>query len=618
MNHLRNCTRRSVRAAAASAMTAAVVAASLAGCQSPFASDEAFKEDHYSQSVLVRDLMRSGAISGLEQSPTINGGIHEMARVDATGPAPASAPAPQPATLDAVSVIGLPEAALDMPEPQVKLSLQDAVFRTVNHALAIKVNSYQPGISEAALIQAEAVFDPSVFGQSNWASTDEPANPSPTTTNGQAWTNQLGVRETLPTGATVSAFAQTIYHDLALAPGATNAINYQSALNLTIDQPLLRGFGSDYNQASIYLAQRDLRVSQADFKKTVIQTISSAEKAYQNLVLARTAVEINERLVIASRETYDIIYKRLGLDVTKESMGLVQTSLLQHEESLLTAQENYRNASDALKNIMNDPELPTRSNILINPIDRPTSAPFNYSSEECIVQALEQRPEMEEARLKLEQANIVVKVSKEDLLPHLDLVAGMQSNALDGSLERSFAHTISPANFIDWNAGVSLDFPLGNRAAESALVGNQLKQRQAIENMMQVADNVVADVKSNLHAVLSGYTDIQYLDRVRVAAADTIEGNIELTPIRPKDPADLNVKLQEQQALASAELALATAIVNYNIAVEQLEAAKGTLLEYDHIALDHPPLARPKNSFNDWFFNGQSVIPIPSTWTGGK
>ena len=288
---------------------------------------------------------------------TINGGIHESARVDSAGPdtEPASERGSGRASLDVVSMIGLPQAALNMPEPVVKLTLQDTIYRAAKHSLAIKVDAYNPGIKETALIQAEAAFDPVVFGQSNWTNTDEPVTPSPTTFNGQSWNNQIGIKELLPSGGTISAFGQVIYHDLPLAPGTINNVNYQSALNLTLDQPLLKGFGNDVNQAQIYLAQRDLRISNADFKKTAINSIGDVEEAYHNVFLARTNVEIDERLVIASQQTYNLIYARRDLDVTKESLQLALTALYGREEALGIAQQTYRLASDKLKSLINDP-----------------------------------------------------------------------------------------------------------------------------------------------------------------------------------------------------------------------------------------------------------------------
>lgn len=570
-------------------------------------------DEGYTESLLARELLRGNVSPEIFGSTTINGGIHESAPVDSTGPATApttTAPAATQASLDMVSLFGMPEAALNQTEPHVKLSLQDAIYRAAKHSLAIKVDSYTPGISEAALIQAESVFDPVIFGHSNWSNTDTPASPVQLVTNGQSWDNEIGVKELLPSGATVSAFAQTIYYDLPSASTSFNRINYTSALNLTITQPLLKGFGSDYSEEQIYLAQRDLRISAVDFKKTALTSIGQVEEAYYDVVSTKTIVEIDERLAIAGQQTYNLMWDRRNLDVTKESLELALTALYQRQEQLIRDQENYRLASDNLKSLINDPEMPTASNILIDPTDLPTVEPFSYSAQDCIMRALQQRPEMVEQRLKIEKADITVRFDKNGLLPQLDLTAGMQTNAINNSLENSFAQTISPANFISWNAGVTMQFPLGNRAAEAQLVGDELSRRQAVENLMNVAEQVVEDVKTQLHGVLSGYIDIQALDKVRLAAAATIEGNLDLEPIRPKTPEALQTKLQEQQALAAAETQLVQAIVNYNKSIERVERSQGTLLEFDHISLDHPPLPHIKNSFGNWFFNGHTLLPF--------
>ena len=58
------------------------------------------------------------------------------------------------------------------------------------------------------------------------------------------------------------------------------------------------------------------------------------------------------------------------------------------------------------------------------------------------------------------------------------------------------------------------------------------------------------------------------------------------------------MKLDSQQRLANAELLEVQALVNYNLALMKLETAKGTLLEYNRIAIDRPP----EKDDNDWKF----------------
>src|SRR5206468_3368051 len=138
------------------------------------------------------------------------------------------------------------------------------------------------------------------FGSSQWSKVDEPffTPKNPGFTNGNQWTNQIGVKRLLPTGGTMSAIANLNYRDIDPAGLQGNGhgsvadslagirTTYVSNFGLEISQPLLRSFGSDVVNANIYLAQRDYRESLAQFKLDVLKAVSDAEEAYHNLALS--------------------------------------------------------------------------------------------------------------------------------------------------------------------------------------------------------------------------------------------------------------------------------------------------------------------------------------------
>ncbi len=324
-------------------------------------------------------------------------------------------------------------------------------------------------------------------------------------------------------------------------------------------------------------------------------------------MLARTNVEIFDRLVKASEQTDELVQARKDLDATKASLNQASSALSTRRVALLQAQRSYREASDKLKNLINDPEISIRENALINPTDKPVAEPIMYSTAECIETALRQRTELQEARLQLEKADIVVKVAKNDLLPQLDMVVGLQSNGLQNDFDAAFGSTVNPMNSMDFNAGVKLSFPLGNRLAEATLNRRQNERRQVMAQMFQEAEQVVDDVKINLRQLLTLYQEIQLDDQARIEAGNEFEGIIEIEDIRAKTPEFLQLKLDSQANLASTEQALAQAIVNYNIAIVRLEQSKGTLLEFNRISLDRPPPTDDTNAFGKSWFLGRQL-----------
>ena len=603
--HTESSARTPLRRAWPALLTAAVSLAT-AACQSPLARQYSGSSDPYYESLVAHEIARGAYGTG-----TLNIGTFPtmVSPVRETGAAPASAPATQTGpSLAAASLIGVRAATLRMNEPVVGLSLQETIARAVQHSLAIRVESYNPAIKESLIHEAEANFDAVAFGNVQWSNSNEPVL-ALSRSNGTTWTNTAGIKQLLPTGTQIQGSTSFTLRDTAgdgTASTPPGQSYYTANFNLQLVQPLLRGFGADVNEATIYLAQRDLRISLSQFKQQVIASMGDAEEAYLNLVLARTNVEVLERLVVASEQTYDDVVAREKIDATKASINQALSALESRRADLHDAQKSYRAASDRLKSLLNDPELDINSNVLINPTDRPIAEPVTYEALDCVQSALRQRPEMQQARLQLERADIILKVARNDLLPRLDLTLALQTNGYDRGFDQAYGSTFD--HNIDETAAIKFEMPLGNRAAESQLDRRQNERRQAITNMVDAAQKVVLDVKTQLREVYSNYDVIDIRDRVRKAAAEQFQGIIDLENIRPRTPEFLQLKLDSQANLAQSELQLTQTIVNYNLAIMRLERAKGTLLEYDRISLDKAPPAR-KNEVNDIMnLQGKSIL----------
>jgi outer membrane protein TolC len=243
-----------------------------------------------------------------------------------------------------------------------------------------------------------------------------------------------------------------------------------------------------------------------------------------------------------------------------------------------------------LKVLINDPALDIRGNLLINPTDRPVAEPIALNVAEQIDIALRQRSELQEARLNIEKADITIDVAKNDLLPRFDVTLSTQSTGQDNSFDTAFKNTIDAQKYIDYSAGLKFEIPLGNRQAEAVVKQRNLERRQALTQMLAVAQSVMFDVRNQLRELLTTYQLIQARSSARQAASDQLAALQSRQEIGEKlTPEFLEVRLTAQQTYASAELDELQAMINYNLAIERLEVAKGTLLEYNRVSLAPPP-----------------------------
>jgi outer membrane protein TolC len=640
--------RRFFSATLANAMLVGAVASAalLTACESAVDRGAADRGSaSYNESILARSILQNTYHGDTMQDPTIAQGVRELPRVDSAGPAattdaavapatvsvtattnadsPATAPdsavpvpasqpvvagdAPLPSdplaaedlgnTSEQANQAGLSAATLNAPEKVVNLSLQDAIARTLKNALDIKAQAYDPGIKEALEIQQEALFDPVIFGSAQLTDTDEPQtqqvfNSTYFTTD----TNQIGIRKLLPDGGTAQVSSGVTYYSANPAiSGSLFGHYYEPNLNATFTQPLLRGFGTGVTEANLYLAQRDHRISLETFRRQVITSVSNVEEAYQNLVLARTTVDIQEQLLAATEDTYKRVHDRILVDADQISVNQAIAAVEQRRAELISDRIQLRASSDELKRLINDPELNITENMLINPSDKPVSEPIVFSTAESIETALHERTELQEDRIKLEKADIILSVAKNDLLPKLDLTASIQTTGLGGDLDAAFGSTVTPGQHIDYNAGVRLEIPIGNRNAEGEVRQRKLERNQLLTQTVKDAQDIVADVKKQLRELLGRYQELQSRERSRISAAKELKAITDKEKIVALTPEFLQLKLDAQASLAQAEQTLIQAIVNYNLAIERLERAKGTLLEFDRISLDRAPIARPED-----------------------
>lgn len=609
---------------------AAAVAIALGGCAaSPFhTEDHAQSYARFADSLLARTVA-----SSLPQAPRGAGadqGVHEF---DSTAAAhhpyhesmdsQVVVPAPyrkitrrhprlkEPRNIKAKAYIGEHVAALNQPEHRIYLSLQSAIERAMRHSLAIKVQAYNPGIRAAEVTQAQAAFDAVLFANTQYNHTDEPSPYTPfntsTTSPVLPGTNrqdtvasQIGVRKLLSTGATVQLGVGENYLDVKQNPqGFFPTINPSNTadINLTIDQPLLQGFGGLTSKATIYLAQRNQRIALAQFRSNVIGQVSKVEQGYYQLVGSYSALKIQQRLLEDTEVTQKRLVARGQFDVNSVQIAQGRSAVEQRKADLIKAQGNLRSASDQLKDLINDPSLSLRGNDLLIPTDKPIDVPVAFNVADALETALRQRSILQEDRQNIQRADIEIGVAKNDLLPKANLTFSTQTTGLaaDGSFNGAFNRTVNGLHFMDYAAGIQVSIPLGNRAAEGQLEQRKLERAQSVTQMLADAHTVIYQVKTELRNLLTSYQQTQAYDAERRAAADELTGlEIQQGAGQKLTPTFLQLKLDAQQALANAELSEVQSLINYNDALVLLQQAQGTLLEFDRIAIAPAPLGEPR------------------------
>lgn len=482
-------------------------------------------------------------------------------------------------------------------EGEVRMPLRELIQRAVLNSRDIRVAGFEPAIEQTRVIESEAAFDPVFFATAQYQRTDEvqPNSLGSIFGGGGLVENErdsfivgTGIRQQLPTGGRVQASYNTGINDIRGDSGRDFSPNpyYENELVLEITQPLLRNFGTEINRARIAVDRNNQRISLLELRQTVEETIFNIEQTYWQLVQAQSDVEILEQLVNDNQSMAQHLALRRDQDATEVEVAQAVSSLEQRRSLLVRAKARVRDLSDQLKRLVNDPDLPVSSAVVIVPETPAVQTPLRFEYDEALAAALENRAELAQQLIRLDSARIVEQVARNNELPSLNLAGTIAAQGMDGDWGGAFSEQ---AEFrqLGWGVGLQFEIPIGNRAAKAITQRSRLQRQQAIEQYKSLIEQVALDLKTAQREIETAWHEMDATTQARLAAARSLE----LLRIRrvegqePLTPSFVQTELNEQANHAQARQAEAQAIANYNIAIARFERAKGTLLRYNNIIL---------------------------------
>ncbi|MGH9936616.1 MAG: TolC family protein, partial [Blastocatellia bacterium] len=402
---------------------------------------------------------------------------------------------------------------------------------------------------------------------------------------------------------------------------------YTTNLNFTFTQPLFRNRTIDSARRQIRITKKRLGISDSQFRQRAIEIIAQAQRAYWDLVFARrdqeikresvelanTQLEHNERLVEAGTlAKSDIISARVELERRKDEA-----------EAAVDAIQRAENALKALMTQAGSGEL-WESEIV--PVEQPQIEPgASLPLEDALRLAVQNRPEMEQYRLRGELNKIDAEYLRNQTKPQVDFfvtygtagLAGPQRDtvnpitasnaalygrvnqlsalaglpvipsigfnpppeALIGGYGQSF-YNLLKNDFRTWRFGININLPLRNRTAEAnfgrALAeGKQIgAQRQKTEQLIEV------EVRNALQAVETAKK------RVDAAKNSRINAELQYQSEQRKFDAGQSTNffvLDRQNALSAARGRELRALTDYTKAAAELQRSLSTTLSSNNV-----------------------------------
>lgn len=487
------------------------------------------------------------------------------------------------------------EDLLGQPTLLIGLTLEQTIQTSVGNNLSVEIAQFAPAIAQAALTRSEAQFDWLFFAEGNYQDSSTPqagqgfgGNSGIIRNESQNASASVGVSRLLNSGGTLDLRNEisnnnvdSSFFSTPPVPNPADSVNF----TLGLTQPLLRGFGRDATMAQVNLDRNAERTSVSQLKSTLINAASETENAYWDLVQAYKVLIIRAKLLDRGIQVRDDIKARRVQDARQAQVADAVARVERRRSDLLVARTNLRLASDRLKSLINDPNLPVGSEALIVPGDDAMRDPIEFALLDAITAGVQQRPEMEQSLLRIDDATIRQRLAQNQRLPRFDLQAEARLLGFDDSIGDAYKDTARNRFIDDWLIGARFEQPIGNRDGEAGYRSARLQRMQSVVQYRQTAQQIVLEVKNALNAVVNNAQLIEQSTLSRVAQGEALRSLIvekELTNAG-YSVERLNLELNQQESLANAEIAEAAALTNYSKAIADLYAAMGTTLQRNRI-----------------------------------
>jgi outer membrane protein len=448
---------------------------------------------------------------------------------------------------------GMPEGpAAPAAESGPALTLADVIALALSDNRTLLSSSYGVESRQLSVDAAQSEFEWKLFPQATASASDE--------------TRNLGGGVTVEKKFSPGAIASVSPEIIRNYDGESDE-TYSSVLGVSLTVPLLRGFGTAVNLDGVRTAEYSLRTARRTHYLVKVNTVLEAVAAVYNIVQQR-------ELVNMYGDQAQRFYGHVVMARAREKIGLAtpidvyraQIRLKDIQDSLNRSQEALRNAGDRLKIVLATPLEQALE--VVAPLE---CRPVDISGVEAVETALQERVELKQVNDDMAEAKRASRLSRNDLLPQLNLVANYtrlgNDDAFAGSTTLSEElWSVNLVSTTDWS-----------RTAEKAAYRQSLLAVKQVElNRASRVDSVKREVRQFYDALQKARERMQ----IRKDQIDQAAGKLALAKIKFSHGMADNFDLIEAETeLQEARSNLLAAQVEYIVGIYRLRAAIGTLIE---------------------------------------
>lgn len=477
------------------------------------------------------------------------------------------------------------------------VSLDECIKLALEHNLDIQIQEYNPIISQYALNLNYGAYEPSLSVTGTKGYNDSTGGQNPQTTGlfgpsvSEVDTFDSAIKGVLPEGLQYDLYANIQRYSQL---GNINPTNeppfyhylppiFPSSVGIALTQPLLKNFWIDNTRLQIRLSKAALKESEAALRLQVMTSVTSVKSAYFNLLYGRDNVQANQTAYQLAEQLVSENLKRVEVGALapldeKQSESQAAASLA----AVHAAEYQEQQFENTLKGLMTD-NYSEWAGITLVPAEELVAIPEELNLQESWRKAVEQRPDLIEAKLKVEAQNVQIKYDLNQIFPELDVIGTYGHNATDETFDSDIT-SWRTGNHSFYSYGASVTVPLGgNYSARTEYRSGKATLKQLLLMLKQTEQNIIIAVDNDVGNVRSQLQQVNATRDARIYAQEALDAERKKLE---NGKSTSFIVLQLISNLTTARVAEIQALANYNIALAQLSLDEGSTLEANHIQLN--------------------------------
>jgi outer membrane protein len=315
------------------------------------------------------------------------------------------------------------------------------------------------------------------------------------------------------------------------------------------------------------------------------------------------------------QRSVDLAQKTLSDSETQVRIGtLAPIDLVQPESDVanrhvqfVTSTYTQAQTQDQVKKLITsqgDPGMVLAQIIPVQGVKKPEPGDI-LPVEQAIKIALENRPEMKQLQLDLENKKIDLQYTRNQLLPTVDFNASYIQNGVGGTQKSGGPSVFSQPpypplvivpggvgdafsqlfgfGYTGYSVGFSAQIPLSNRAARGDHARSITDERTAEQKITAQAQQIALDVRNALTQLEMNKAQIEATGKARELAERSLEAEQKKFDL---GASTIRFVLEDQRNVAQAQTDELQSLVNYAKALVDMDVAMGMTLKKNNIEIE--------------------------------